>query len=87
MKAHDLSTFKSVLITCKKCGSKLNKDYLKKSCCPLCKNDLRSNTVKAASDRYEEKIRKLKKDIQTEEAKASGKAVVRYLVMYEEYCG
>ena len=87
IKAHDLSTFKSVLITCKKCGSKLNKDYLKRSCCPLCKNDLRSNTVKAASDRYEEKIRKLKKDIQTEEAKASGKAVLRYLVMYEEYCG
>ena len=87
IKAHDLSTFKSVLITCKKCGSKLNKDYLKRSCCPLCKNDLRSNSVKAASDRYEEKIRKLKKDIQTEEAKASGKAVLRYLVMYEEYCG
>lgn len=32
-------------IGCQKCGSKLSRQYLKSSKCPLCGDDLRSNTV------------------------------------------
>jgi len=38
--------FKSQLISCKGCGSKLNREYLKTNFCPLCHNDMRSDTLK-----------------------------------------
>lgn len=87
IKAHDLSTFKASLISCSKCGSKLNKEYLRGYHCPLCRNDMRSDTVKNTVSRYQQKIRDIKRDIMAEEKKASGKAVIKYLVLYEEYCG
>lgn len=87
IKAHDLSTFKASLISCSKCGSKLNKDYLKGHHCPLCRNDMRSETTKNTVSRYQQKIRDIKRDIMAEEKKSSGKAVVKYLVLYEEYVG
>lgn len=86
-KSHDLSTFKASLISCSKCGSKLNKDYLKGYHCPLCRNDMRSDTTKNTVSRYQQKIRDIKRDIMAEEKKSSGKAVVKYLVLYEEYVG
>jgi hypothetical protein len=86
-KAHGFSTFKAALVTCTGCGSKLNKDYIKEFCCPLCRHDMRSDTVKNTCERYQQKIKVLQKEIRMEEKKATGKAVVRYLVMFEEYCG
>lgn len=86
-KAHGFSTFKAALVTCTGCGSKLNKDYIKEFCCPLCRHDMRSDTVKNTCERYQQKIKVLQKEIRMEEKKAAGKAVVRYLVMFEEYCG
>ena len=86
-KAHGFSTFKAALVTCTGCGSKLNKDYIKGFYCPLCRHDMRSDTVKNTCERYQQKIKDLQKEIRTEEKKASAKAVVRYLVMFEEYCG
>lgn len=86
-KAHGFSTFKATLVTCTGCGSKLNKDYIKEFCCPLCRHDMRSDTVKSTCERYQQKIKVLQKEIRMEEKKAAGKAVVRYLVMFEEYCG
>ena len=86
-KSHDLSTFKASLIGCSKCGSKLNKEYLKGYHCPLCRNDMRSETTKNTVIRYQQKIRDIKRDIMAEEKKSSGKAVVKYLVLYEEYVG
>ena len=86
-KAHGFSTFKAALVTCTGCGSKLNKDYIKEFCCPLCRHDMRSDTVKNTCERYQQKIKVLQKEIRMEEKKAAGEAVVRYLVMFEEYCG
>ncbi len=86
-KAHGFSTFKAALVTCTGCGSKLNKDYIKEFCCPLCRHDMRSDTVKNTCERYQQKIKVLQKEIRMEEKKVAGKAVVRYLVMFEEYCG
>ncbi|RHR06478.1 hypothetical protein DWX61_08285 [Ruminococcus sp. AF20-12LB] len=48
---------------------------------------MRSDTVKNTCERYQQKIKNIQKEIRVEEKKASGKAVVRYLVMFEEYCG
>ena len=82
---HSFSTFKAALVTCTGCGSKLNKDYIKGFCCPLCRHDMRSDTVKNTCERYQQKIKNLQNEIRTEEKKSAGKAVVRYLVMFEEY--
>ena len=86
-KKHDLSSFQAKLITCSACGSKLNKDYLKGYHCPLCHNDMRAETTKNMVSRYQQKIRDIKKEILAEEKKVSGKAVIKYLVLYEEYVG
>ena len=87
VRKHDFSSFQAKLITCSVCGSKLNKDYLKGYHCPLCRNDMRSETTKNTVIRYQQKIRDIKLDIMAEEKKSSGKAVVKYLVLYEEYVG
>lgn len=87
VRKHDFFSFQAKLITCSVCGSKLNKDYLKGYHCPLCRNDMRSETTKNTVTRYQQKIRDIKRDIMAEEKKSSGKAVVKYLVLYEEYVG
>lgn len=68
-KAHGFSTFKAALVTCTGCGSKLNKDYIKGFYCPLCRHDMRSDTVKNTCERYQQKIKDLQKEIRTEEKK------------------
>ena len=83
----DCKTSKSKLITCPNCESKINKKYIRNSRCPLCNQDLRSKTTIETIKRYEENIKKLKKEIQLEKEKASDKAKTKYLLMYEEYVG
>ena len=58
--------FLSKMISCKKCGSKLNREYLKFNYCPLCHADMRSPTLL-------KKIDRLKKA-----AEAASKAVEDY---------
>lgn len=83
----DCKNFKSKLISCPKCGSKINKDYIRNSYCPLCREDLRSDTTKKTIKRYENNIIYLTKEIQTEKEKRSDKAKIKYLILYLEYIG
>lgn len=79
--------FKSQYISCKKCGSKLNKDYIKKNFCALCGHDMRSDTTKNAIARLTEKVKSLEKDVREEEKKLAVKrakeAQVYWLVKIE----
>lgn len=92
-KLHELESkvafaeFKSQYISCKNCGSKLNKDYIKRNNCALCGHDMRSDTTKNAISRLTEKVKSLEKDIREEEKKLAVKkakeAKVYWLVKIE----
>ena len=65
--------FKSQYLGCKKCGSKLNKDYMKSNKCPLCGEDMRSDTVLKNIARLKALEKELGKAIREEELKLAEK--------------
>lgn len=67
--------FKAQFISCKNCGSKLNKDYIKRNTCVLCGYDMRSDTTKSTIARLAEKTKTLEKAIQEEEKKLAQKKI------------
>lgn len=80
----EFKSFKASLISCKNCNSKLNKDYLNNNYCPLCRNDLRSDTIKQKINDLKNRIDALNKDIQVEEDLLTDKkGVVKWLVKIE----
>lgn len=61
---------KSKFITCTKCKSSVNKEYIddridfyRWNCCPVCGEDLMSNTVKEMINTAEEKIQKCREEL------------------------
>ena len=82
-KAHSISSFKAEFVGCSSCGSKLSKHHLKGNTCPLCGNDLRSQTTMDTLKRYEERIKTLKEQLKLENAK-HGK--INWLVKIEFHC-
>ena len=87
IKKNDCKNFKAKLITCPKCESKINKKYILRNMCPLCKHDLRSKTVIETTQRYQNNIQKLSDEICQENLKQKEKLPVRYLVGYCEHIG
>lgn len=81
---HSVLTFKASYVSCPKCMSKLNKDYLKNDKCPVCHSDMRSDTTKATLERYKKKITSLKKEY---EEQRKNKKNIKYVLFYEEYVG
>lgn len=65
--------FKAQYISCKNCGSKLNRDYIKRNNCVVCGYDMRSDTTKNAIARLTEKVNTLEKAIREEEKKLAQK--------------
>lgn len=63
---NSIHTHTSEFRGCKKCGSKLATKYIKGENCPLCGNDLRSETVTKTLRNYKEKINALTKELQVE---------------------
>lgn len=85
--AHTVSNFKATLVTCPQCTSRINKQYIRYDKCPLCRNDLRSETVKKTVNKYLSDIKALEDKLQKMKESRKGKAPVKYLVCYEEYIG
>ena len=75
---------KSAFIGCKKCGSKLNREYVKRNTCPLCGQDFRSDTTKArilaAKKKYESAVTNLQN---CEASLAKKNSELRWLVKVE----
>lgn len=77
---------KSKYVTCEDCGSKLNVECLRQmsTCiCPLCLNDLRSESVRNRIKAYDEKIEELSGKYTTAMKKLKSKAAVKWLVKME----
>lgn len=83
-KKHSVLTFKAAYVSCPKCMSKLNKEYLKTDKCPVCRSDMRSDTTKATLERYQKKIASLKKEYEEQKKIPKNK---KYVLFYEEYIG
>ena len=73
-------------VTCKECGSKINKDYLRSNRCPICNKDMRPETVLNKLESMTSKIEKLKGDLKVEKMKRIDKAPIKWLVKYEYHC-
>jgi ribosomal protein L37E len=65
--------FKAQYISCKKCGSKLNKDYIKRNNCVVCGYDMRSDTTKSAIARLNAKVKSIEEAIKEETRKLEQK--------------
>lgn len=65
-KLHSIHEFKSDYIGCKKCGSKLKISYIYGESCPLCHNELRSQSTIDAISNYSKKISALSSAIKLE---------------------
>lgn len=87
--SHAWSGRKSKYVTCEGCGSRLNVERLRSmsTCiCPLCRNDLRSETVRNRIKAYDEKIEELSGKYVEEMKKLKAKAAVKWLVKMEVHC-
>ena len=75
---------KSQYVGCKKCGSKLNKDYIG-NICPVCRNDLRPESTLKKITRSKEVLKEAQKKLEKEERDfaKSHKGKVRWLVKIE----
>lgn len=63
-------SFKAQLVGCKKCGSRLNREYLKSNFCPLCRADMRSETeLQSGACVRRQKMRKRKSSKPRERAR------------------
>lgn len=71
---------KAEYVSCRKCGSKLKREYIRTNACPLCRADLRSEStlkaVEAAKQRYE-KARKTCDEYLAKHAKKNVKWLVK----------
>ena len=81
IKANRIQNRTSDTITCPKCRSRLNLGYLEGQTCPLCRTDLRSNTVQSRIKAFDSKIKEL--DRKYEELEKKQKYEVRWLVKLE----
>lgn len=75
--------FKAQLVTCKQCGSKINKDYLKSNFCPLCRTDMRSQTVQDNLKRLRARREEVDKQIRAERSKLAESGTIHWLVKFE----
>lgn len=85
--AHNVQNLQAKYISCKRCGSKVNKDYIHNNSCPVCRNNMLSDTVQKRLDAFSARIDGLKASIVAEKEKRAAKAPTRYLVVYCEYVG
>lgn len=88
-KEHSVKNFKAEFITCKKCGSRINKKYIQFEMCPLCDNSFKSETVKKTINNYLTKMEKINDLIKVERNKLERKlkkdAKVKWLVKAVAY--
>ena len=66
---HGVHNFKSSYIGCSRCGSKINREYLKGNRCPVCGEDLRGKTTLDTLKRYDERIKEATEALKEEQLK------------------
>ncbi len=82
-KAHSVHSFQAKHIGCAKCGSRLNKEYLRGEYCPLCRADLRAKTTTEKLQWYDDKIKDYQSRIDKEKQKQKKHCKIMWLVKIE----
>ena len=78
---------KSKFISCQECESKIAVSYLHGSNnCPVCRYDMRSETVKTRLAKFKEDSKLLNKQYKDLEKKLAAKAPIKWLVKVEVHC-
>lgn len=65
---------KSEFIGCKKCGSKIASKYLTSNCCPVCRTDMRPETIRKRLKGISEKMEKIWAECQESQKKDAQKS-------------
>ena len=80
----DVSCFKAKLVTCEKCESRINRNYIRDSLCPVCSNDMRSKSANQSIASKRAKIQRYKDRLYEECVKNASDAPLKYLVVVPE---
>jgi hypothetical protein len=83
---NSVRNFKADYIGCKQCGSKVSRKHLCTDFCPVCHNDLRSETTKTTLLNYDARIRELWNKIEEEKKKQKSAKKTMWLIKYEYHC-
>lgn len=79
-----VKSFKAQYVACKNCGSKLNKDHLNSNFCPLCRNDMRSESIQSKIKSLYQKWQNLQIELRKEEETlATKKGIKKWVVKFE----
>ena len=81
--AHRIHSRKSKTMTCPKCGSKLTLESFMGDYCPVCRRDLRSETVRERIAQFNKKIEECDMKYVELEKKQKSKAEIKWLVKLE----
>ena len=73
---------KSKTIACKTCESKLATAYLRSNHCPLCRSELRPDSVLKDLESKAEKLKALRQQLKDEEKKLAAKAIKHSTLMW-----
>lgn len=80
----------SAFIGCKKCGSKISRDYLRSNFCPICHCDLRPSSTLTRIQSLKDKVQELQNALKAEETKLQAKQIksseIRWLIKIEYHC-
>lgn len=77
----DVGNFKARLVTCEQCESKINREYIKESMCPVCGHDMRSKTALQSVESKNNRIKRYRDKLTMECIKHADEAPLRYLVV------
>ena len=75
-------TVKSAMIGCKKCGSRLAREYLRTNFCPVCKTDMRPEYIQKSIQAAKNKMLRAEQEASDYYTK-KGKKSIRWLVKIE----
>lgn len=78
--------YKSKLITCKRCESKIAISYLNDNNCPVCGKDLRADYILNRIKKYKSDIKSLERKIRDEKEKQTKKAKIKWAFKVEVHC-
>lgn len=81
--AHSVKNQKAAFVGCACCGSKLNRERLNNNRCPVCFDDLRSESTLNKLASYDSRIDECNRKIDQERLKNKKKAPIKWLVKFE----
>lgn len=81
---NQFESLKSKFVSCKKCESRINKDYITANRCPCCHNDMRSETIKNRLIAKYNALKKVQVDLEKAKKEAAKKSAELFWMVHAE---